>query len=178
MPVLLLELVAVEILPSCLATAHKEQMVRPQTGGIRYYDKRINEHGEWNAPDVDGMSESAVVTHHPHKDMCQAGSEQEKAHDGTRCHERQKVAVVAAANAIVEPNTVMILRFDAGITHAAMVCSWRAPDIARFAEFDRHFHCRRVAVHRRREGLHRDPFGSDGPRYKGILAGKRWGMRV
>ena len=35
----------------------------------------------------------------------------------------------------------MILGFDTVVAHAAMMRTWRAPDIAAFAVLRRHFHC-------------------------------------
>lgn len=74
--------------------------------------------------------------------MCGAEGKEEKAEEGGEEDVGEEVAVVAAADAVVQPDAVMILSFDAGITHPAMVGAGWAPDVAGFAVLGRYFHCR------------------------------------
>lgn len=58
-----------------------------------------------------------------------------QAENGGGCHECEKVPVVAAANAVVKPDTVVVLCFDAIVADAAVVAARRTPDAAGTAIF-------------------------------------------
>ena len=67
-------------------------------------------------------------------------AEEEEPEDCTGCNEGEEISVIAASNAVVEPDTVMILGLDAVIAYSAMVSSRRTPDIASLAILGRDFH--------------------------------------
>ena len=52
----------------------------------------------------------------------------------------KKKPVVTPPDAVVQPDAVVVLRFDAGVADAAVVGAGRAPDGAGFAVFSRDLH--------------------------------------
>ena len=101
-------------------------------------------------------------------DKCE-DDEQNAAHGGEP-DVGEEEAVVPPPDAIVEPDTVMVLRLDASVADAAVVGAWRTPDIATLAVFRRDFHGSSVASllgfrvvgggrAGRRKGLDHYPFG-------------------
>lgn len=145
--ILLLELMTVEVFSRRLASPHEEEVVYPQTRRIGDDDDAVDEHGKRDTPHVDSMPKAGVIADHPDQDMGKAGSQQETSQGRAGSDKGQKVAVITTTNAVVEPDAVVVLRFDTRVTYATMVCSWRSPDVARLAVLDRHFHCRRGAIH-------------------------------
>lgn len=74
--------------------------------------------------------------------MTKAAKGEENAKKGSRRYECEEVAVISPPHAIVDPYTVMILRFDAIITRSTVMASRRPPDITRLAIFRGHIHGR------------------------------------
>lgn len=72
--------------------------------------------------------------------MSEACKSEEDSQKGTGADKGEEVAVVAPANAVVEPNTVVILSVYAVVTDTAVVATRRSPDVAGFAVLYRYFH--------------------------------------
>ena len=141
MPVLLREFMRVEVFPCSLGPRHQEKVIRPKACRIRRDNNSINEHSKRNAPFVNRISKTRVFLVSPDKEMGQARSEKKKAEQCTRTDKCEEIAIVATSNAIVEPNTVVILRFNTIVTNAAMMGSRRAPDVAALAVLGWYLHC-------------------------------------
>lgn len=72
--------------------------------------------------------------------MAQATEDEENAEQCARAYECKEVAVVAAADAIVYPHTVVVLSLNAVVAHSAMMASWWSPYIAGLTIFGRDVH--------------------------------------
>ena len=67
--------------------------------------------------------------------MANARSKQVDCQDCCQGYETKKVAVVASANTIVQPDAVMVLRINAVVANPAMVASGRPPDVTGLTVF-------------------------------------------
>ena len=65
---------------------------------------------------------------------------EEEAKDGARAYESNKIPIIASADAIVDPYTVVVLCLYAVVADPAMVTAWRPPDVASLAVFGRNIH--------------------------------------
>ena len=83
-----------------------------------------------------------MVTLLPDYDMCETGPDDKQAQQGRGRDKYKEETVVAASDAIVEPNTVVILCLDAIVANPTVMGAGRAPDVAAFAVFGGHLHCR------------------------------------
>ena len=72
--------------------------------------------------------------------MPEACEGKENSQKGTGADKGKEVSVVPATNAVVEPNTVMILGVDAVVADTAVVTARRSPDVAGFAIFHGYVH--------------------------------------
>ena len=78
-PVLLQELVRVEVLACCLAPRHEEQVVSHQCSRIERGAKAIYDHSEGLAEFVDGRTESDALLASVNEDLSKASASQVKA---------------------------------------------------------------------------------------------------
>jgi hypothetical protein len=76
----------------------------------------------------------------PDEKLGQRRAKEQEAQKSERANKNKEVTVVATANAVVDPDTVMVLRLDTVVTDAAMMGARRAPDIAAFAVLCWNFH--------------------------------------
>lgn len=97
---------------------------------------------------IDGVAERYGLLVGINQDLGQAGTDQVKTEERRRGDKCEKVAVVAPADAVVEPHTVVVLGFYAVVAKTAMVGARRAPDIAGFAVFGWDFHSGCRLLHR------------------------------
>lgn len=72
--------------------------------------------------------------------MSEACKSEKDSQKGTGADKGEEVPVIAPANAIVEPNAVVILSIYAVVADTAVVATWRSPDVAGFAILYRYFH--------------------------------------
>lgn len=77
---------------------------------------------------------------HVHKNLCKARGKEIGSHERPKRDKCKEIAVVAAANTIIEPDTMMIMSLDAVIANPAMMTTRWSPDVAGFAVFDWHLH--------------------------------------
>jgi len=89
---------------------------------------------------LEGDGEADVVISSVACDMCNCAGEEKDSEEGCKTHVREKIAVVAPPDAIVQPDAVVVLRFDACVADATMVGTWGAPDRTGFAVFSWDFH--------------------------------------
>jgi len=76
-----------------------------------------------------------------HQNLGETCSKKVEAEDSAGRDKGKEVPVIAPAYTIVEPDAMVVLRFDAVVAYSAMVTPCWAPDIASFAVFSRNFHC-------------------------------------
>ena len=55
-----------------------------------------------------------------------------------------KVPVIASANAVIDPDTVMVLSFNTVVADPTVMASWRSPDVARLAVLGREVHSKGI----------------------------------
>lgn len=72
--------------------------------------------------------------------MSEACKSEKDSQKGTGADKGEEVPVIAPANAVVEPNTVVILSVYAVVADTAVVATRRSPDVAGFAILYRYFH--------------------------------------
>jgi hypothetical protein len=133
MSVLLHELMRVQVLPGSFTTAHEEQMVNAETEWISPADKAIYSHGERNAPVVNGCTKRRVVTCPPYEDMRQTSPEQKQTEQSRGANEHEEVPIITTSDAVIEPDTMMILGLDAIVANTTVMGTRRSPDVAAFA---------------------------------------------
>jgi hypothetical protein len=128
------KLVAVEILPSGLTTTHEEEMICPKRRGIRSDQDAIDHHCEGHPVGIDRVAKFRMImarlSVNPDEKMRQRCSKEEKSQNRSASDEGKEISVIAASNASVEPDTVMILGFDTVVAHAAMMSARGSPEIA------------------------------------------------
>ena len=171
MSVRLGKLVRVEIFSGGLAAAGEEEMVRPQRGGIRHCDHTIDHHGPRHSPLGDCSSKRHVLSRHVDQDVCQTGTDQEKREDCAEADKGKEVAIVSAANAVVEPHAVVIKSFDTIVADSTVVAARGSPNITCLAELHRNIH----GSHIRRGKLDHHPVIGGWAEYQRIVC--RFGMR-
>ena len=72
--------------------------------------------------------------------MAQTGESQVKTQEGCRTNEGEEITIVASADAVVQPHTMVIQSFDTIVAHSTMIASRWSPDIAALAVFHRYIH--------------------------------------
>lgn len=169
MAVLLHELVTVEVLARGFAAAHEEEVVACKGEWISRGEEGVDDHGEGDAPGVDGGAEGRVVAVHPEEDVRQARAKEVETEQRATEHKGEEVSIVAASDAVVQPHAVMILGLDTIVADAAVVCARRAPDVTRLAVLGWDLHCGRG----RGGGDDHCPFGRRGPEGQGVFVGWR-----
>jgi len=133
MPILFQELVRVEILTGSLSSCHQEEVVAPEAHWVRRNDDTIDHHSKRNAPLVYSVRKTLVFLGLPNKQVGQACPKKKQADQSARTDEDKEIAIIAASNAVVEPDTVMVLCLDTVVTNTTMMGARRAPNIAAFA---------------------------------------------
>lgn len=86
------------------------------------------------------MRERDVVLRFIRDALSETRKGQVNAEKCTRGDERKEIAIIATANAIVQPDAVVIQCFDTIIAYSAVITSRWSPDVAGFAVFDRNVH--------------------------------------
>lgn len=125
----LLVAAGVEEFVSCLSAEDQEQMVAPQRHGIHESQDAIEEHCKRYTILIDGTRPGRVIMATPRSHMTNAGSEKVDSKKGSRSYKEEEIAVVASADTIIQPDTVVILCFDTVVTYAAVVTSRWSPDV-------------------------------------------------
>lgn len=101
MPILLHELVRVQIFSGGLAPSDQEQMIDAETERIRPADKPIDRHGERNTPHVDGLAKGGAISRSPDENVSKAGAEEKETEKGSSTDEYKEVTIVTTADTIV-----------------------------------------------------------------------------
>ena len=89
---------------------------------------------------INRCAEGNLFSVHIDENLGKTCTKEEEPNDCSSCNEGEEISVIAASNAVVEPDTVMILSLNTIITYSAMVSSRRSPYIASFAIFGGDFH--------------------------------------
>lgn len=115
-------------------------MVPEQRQRIRARKCAIYDHGKHDPPLLDRVVEPYTILNLallslPENKVEEAQYNEIQSENGGGSHEREEVPVVAAPDAVVKPDTVVVLGFDAVIADAAVVAARRAPDAAGAAIF-------------------------------------------
>lgn len=131
----------VKVFASSLAAGHQKDMVSCKSSWVQKRQKPIKDHGKWHAEVIDRVAKAGMVAVLVHQYLCQGGADKVQGKYGCRADEGEKIAVVATANAVVEPYTVMVLGLNTVVAQAAMMSAWRTPQLARLAVLDRDLHC-------------------------------------
>lgn len=134
------EFVGVEIFSGRLTAANQEQVVSPQRRRIRHCHAAVNDHSPWHSPLGNGGTKGDILARHVDQDVSEAGTNEEQGENRTRAHECEKVAIVAAPNAIVEPDAMVVKGLYTVVANTAMVAARRSPDIAGLAIFHWYIH--------------------------------------
>ncbi len=88
------------------------------------------------------MAEGYSFLIHVDDNLGEGGSKEEESHERPGAHEREEVAIIPTANAIVEPNAVVIVSLDAVVTDSTVMSPGRSPNITCPAIFHWHLHRR------------------------------------
>lgn len=134
------EFVGVYVLAGRFAAGHEEDVVAHEGGGVGEGQATVDDHGKGDAEVVDGGAERDGLATRVDKDLSEGCAEEIERNERGRGDEGEEVAVVPAANAVIEPDAVMIVRLDTVVAEAAVVSPGRAPDIAGAAVLDGDFH--------------------------------------
>lgn len=134
------ELVRVDVLARGLAAGHEEDVVAHEGGGVAEGQGAVDDHGERDAEVVDGGAEGDGFAAGVDEDLGEGGAEEEEGDERARGDEGEEVAVVAAADAVVQPDAVVVVGLDAVVAQAAVVRAGRTPDVAGPAVLDGDLH--------------------------------------
>jgi len=85
-------------------------------------------------------AERDTLSDHVDKNLGQTGAQEEETKNGTGSNEGEEVTVVSSTNAVIKPDTMMVLCLDTVVTYSTMVASRRPPNIASLAVLGWHFH--------------------------------------
>jgi hypothetical protein len=77
---------------------------------------------------------------HVDQNLGKACAKKVETKEGGERDEGEKVAVVASSNTIVQPDTMMVLSFNAVVAYSAMMTSWWTPDVTSLAVLSGYFH--------------------------------------
>ena len=72
--------------------------------------------------------------------MIKGGSHDVQGEDSSSTKVGEEEAVITSADAIIEPNTVMVMPIDTVVADTAMMGTRRSPNVAGSAVFHRYFH--------------------------------------
>jgi hypothetical protein len=81
-----------------------------------------------------------VLSVHVDEDLGEICTQDEETQYCTEGKECEEISVVSASDAIVDPNTMVVLGLDTVVANSTVVTSRRTPDVASFAVFGWHFH--------------------------------------
>lgn len=165
-PVLLEELVRVEVLARRLAPGHEEHVVAHQRGRVEEGDEAVDDHGEGHAEVADGGAEGDFLALLVNEDLSEGCPSEVEPKECGAADEGEEIAVVATADAVVEPDAVVVLGLDAVVAQAAVVRPRGAPDVACFAVLGGHLHRGGCRV----GGLDERPFRRRRAKPQGIFA--------
>jgi hypothetical protein len=84
-----------------------------------------------------------VLSIHIDEDLSEIRTQDEETQRSAEGKECEEISVVSASNAIVDPNTVVILGLNAVVADSTVVTSRWPPDVASFAVLGWHFHSSR-----------------------------------
>lgn len=115
-------------------------MVGPQGRWVRTSQSTIDDQGPWHSPVVDGVGKGDFRLGAVDHNLCQAGPDHQEGKDGRGAHKCKEIAIVPAAHAVIEPNTVVIERLDTVVADATVITPRRSPDVTGLAVFHRHVH--------------------------------------
>jgi len=102
------------------------------------------------------------------EEVGEGGGEEVEAQERARGHKGEEVAVVAPADAVVEPDAVVVLRLDAVVANAAVVGACGPPYVAALAVFGGDLHGSGGRVGRE----HGRPGGGGAAEGEGVLVGR------
>ena len=180
-----------QILPRRLPPRDQKQMIHEQTPRIRQREQTEHEHCKSHPflrPPAQGGAEGDGVVGSVVAHVHQREGDEEEGEEGGEGYVGEEKPVVPAPHAVVEPDAVVVLCFDASVADATVVCAGRAPDGAGFAVFCRDLHSRRrrssfqvgdCGAGDRFEGFNHNPLGRRRPHGEGIaLLLRDRGVRV
>lgn len=98
----------VEIFACGFAAAHEPEMIEPECCWVWKSKSTVDNHCEWNSPFADRLAKGDVFALLVEKHMRQRSSEKEQGKNRGRADKTEKVPIIATANTIIEPHTVMI----------------------------------------------------------------------
>lgn len=75
-------------------------------------------------------------------DVSDGECDQAESHDAAKTDKGEEISVVSSADTVVQPYTMMVLGFNAGVADSTVVGSWWTPDFASLTVLRRHFHSR------------------------------------
>lgn len=140
------ELVTVDVLPRRLPARHEEDVVRHERDGVQERDEPVDDHRERDAQLPQRRPETRPVAVRAGQELPQRREREVQPQQRRRRDEGEEVAVVAAADAVVEPHAVVVVRLDAVVAEAAVVRARGPPDVAGAAVLDGDLHGRRGLV--------------------------------
>lgn len=138
--VLLQEFVAIQELACRLTACHQEHVVAHQRRWIQKPDKSVDYHGEWHGIVIDSLGECDLFVIHVDENLCEGRADEVHCKQGRGGDEGEEVAIVAAPDAVVEPYTVVVGGLDTVVAHAAVVRTWRTPNLACLTILGRDLH--------------------------------------
>jgi hypothetical protein len=141
MSVLFHEFMRVQVFACGFTPPNQKQMIHTKAERIRPAEETINGHGKRNPPFIDGFAKRCAIARSPDENVREGSSEKKEAQQSCRTHKDEEVAVVAATHAVVEPNTVMVLSFNAVVADTTVMRARRSPYVAAFAILGGNFHC-------------------------------------
>ena len=140
MPLDFEEVVRIEILSRRLSSSHQKQMISHKARRIRGNQNPVDEHGKGHAPDINGLAKGDGRSRLIAQAVTEAAKCQEDAQKRARSDKSEEVAIIASANAVVEPEAMMILCFGAVVANATVMSARRSPYVAGLAVFGRNLH--------------------------------------
>lgn len=134
------EFMRVEVFTRRIAARHKEEMVSHQRSWIGNGKDRVDDHRERDAPMIYTFRKTDMALICIHNNLRQTRSKYIKSQKRTCRKEHEEIPVIATAYTVVDPDAMVVLRFDAVVADAAVVAPGWSPDIAGFAVLCGHFH--------------------------------------
>ena len=115
-------------------------MVAHKCRRIEECENAIDNQKERDTEVADGIADRNVLPTLVHKDLGQRGRHKIQRANGRGSEEREEVSIIASADTVIYPDTVMVGRLNAIVAETAVVSTRRSPDVAGFAILCRHFH--------------------------------------
>ena len=105
----------VQVFAGGLTPGHQEEVIAHERCRVKEADQAEDHQGKGEPEVIYSGAKGDALLALINEDLCERGAQEIESKQGAGGYESEKVAIVTPANAVVEPDTVMILGLDAVI---------------------------------------------------------------